>query len=113
MAAKLGQAGLRLDQFGDAAFVHAMHVTTAISAVITLAGALVVLVWMPGRAAAAAPVAQPAAPSGDAQHEDTVVVQIPAEAAPLATAEARSTGRAAGHRGGPGRGPGRSGRVRT
>ena len=88
VAAKLGHAGLRLDQFGDAAFVHAMHVTTAISAVIILAGALVVLVWMPGRAAAAAPVAQPAAPSGDAQHEDTVVVQIPAEAAALATAEA-------------------------
>jgi predicted MFS family arabinose efflux permease len=51
VAAKLGHAGLRLDQFGDAAFVHAMHVTTAISAVITLVGALVVLIWMPGRSA--------------------------------------------------------------
>jgi len=28
-----------------------MHVTTAISAVITLIGALVVLIWMPGRSA--------------------------------------------------------------
>jgi hypothetical protein len=33
--------------------VHAMHVTTGISAVITLIGALVVLIWMPGRAAQA------------------------------------------------------------
>ena len=90
-AAQLGSAGARLDGFANTAFVHSMHVATAISAVITLAGALVVLVWMPGRAAAASPVAQPAAPSGDAQHEDTVVVQIPsspAGAAPLATAEA-------------------------
>jgi len=31
-----------------------MHVTTLISAVITLAGALVVLAWMPGRRAASA-----------------------------------------------------------
>jgi hypothetical protein len=53
VAAKLGHAGLRLDQFGDAAFVHAMHVTTGISAIITLVGALVVLIWMPGRAAQA------------------------------------------------------------
>jgi hypothetical protein len=53
VAAKLGHAGLRLDQFADTAFVHAMHVTTAISAVITLIGALVVLIWMPGRAAQA------------------------------------------------------------
>ena len=35
-----------------------MHVTTAISAVITLIGALVVLIWMPGRAAAQAGAAQ-------------------------------------------------------
>ena len=57
VASHLGHAGLRLDQFGDAAFVHAMHVTTAISAVITLIGALVVLVWMPGRPAAQAATA--------------------------------------------------------
>ena len=34
-----------------------MHVTTAISAVITLLGALVVLIWMPGR-----PAVQPEPP---------------------------------------------------
>ena len=66
MAAKLGHAGLRLDQFGDAAFVHAMHVTTAISAVITLLGALVVLIWMPGRAAVQTPrSAQAEAPQAE------------------------------------------------
>ena len=49
VASHLGSAGLRLDGFADTAFVHAMHVTTVISAAITLAGALVVLAWMPGR----------------------------------------------------------------
>ena len=58
VAAKLGHAGLRLDQFGDVAFVHAMHFTTAISAVITLIGALVVLIWMPGRSAVPAGAGQ-------------------------------------------------------
>jgi hypothetical protein len=62
VASRLGQAGLRLDQFGDAAFVHAMHVTTAISAVITLAGALVVLIWMPGRPSAQTEAARDVVP---------------------------------------------------
>ena len=79
VAGRLGQAGLRLDQFGDAAFVHAMHVTTAISAVITLVGALVVLIWMPGR---------PAAQTGSAQDE-TAAADVAAEEVPAGvTAEA-------------------------
>jgi EmrB/QacA subfamily drug resistance transporter len=49
VASRLGPAGARLNGFADTAFVHAMHVTTVISAAITLAGALVVLAWMPGR----------------------------------------------------------------
>jgi EmrB/QacA subfamily drug resistance transporter len=52
VASRFGPAGLRLDGFADTAFVHAMHVTSVISAAITLAGALVVLTWMPGRSAA-------------------------------------------------------------
>jgi predicted MFS family arabinose efflux permease len=74
VASRLGGAGLRLDGFADGAFVHAMHVTTIISAVITLAGALVVLAWMPGRPAthAAETVHE------DTVHEDTEVVDIPA-----------------------------------
>ncbi len=58
VASKLGGAGARLDSFADAAFVHAMHVTTVISAVITLIGALVVLAWMPGRPAVRAELAE-------------------------------------------------------
>jgi hypothetical protein len=67
VAAGLGRAGLRLDQFGDVAFVHAMHVTTAISAVITLVGALVVLIWMPGRAAVQTAAVQPQAEAPQAE----------------------------------------------
>ena len=66
MASELGTAGVRLDGFADSAFVHAMHVTTLVSAAITLAGALVVLIWMPGRAAPdAAPVAVTAQPQAE------------------------------------------------
>ena len=78
MAAKLGHAGLRLDQFGDVAFVHAMHVTTAISAVITLLGALVVLIWMPGRSAQAT-AAQAGTAAGEPAALDAAVVPDAAE----------------------------------
>ena len=54
---------MRLDGFADSAFVHAMHVTTVVSAAITLAGALVVLIWMPGRPAADTAVAQAGLPA--------------------------------------------------
>src|SRR6266581_1756145 len=54
VAAKLGPAGRDLAAFADASFVHAMHLTTLISAAITLLGALVVMRWMPGRAVAGA-----------------------------------------------------------
>jgi EmrB/QacA subfamily drug resistance transporter len=94
VAGHLGSAGARLDGFANTAFVHSMHVTSAISAVITLAGALVVLAWMPGRAAAPAAADGRAAPAGEARHEDTVVVEIPAEAAELATAEVPVAARA-------------------
>jgi hypothetical protein len=94
VASHLGSAGARLDGFANTAFVHSMHVTTAISAVITLAGALVVLARMPGRAAAPATAGRGAAPAGEAQPEDTVVVQVPAETAELATAEAPAAARA-------------------
>ena len=69
VAAKLGTAGQELARAADSSFVHAMHITTLISAAITLLGALVVMRWMPGRAAArpvpsggtaAAPVREPA-----------------------------------------------------
>ena len=53
VAAKLGTAGQELARLADSSFVHAMHITTLISAAITLLGALIVMRWMPGRAAAA------------------------------------------------------------
>jgi EmrB/QacA subfamily drug resistance transporter len=54
-AARLGPAGHALARAGDSAFVHAMHITTLISAVITLLGALVVITWMPGLGVAGRP----------------------------------------------------------
>jgi MFS family permease len=53
VAARLGGAGRSLATAADSAYVHAMHVTTLISAMITLLGALVVIIWMPGRQARA------------------------------------------------------------
>jgi hypothetical protein len=83
VASRLGSAGVRLDGFADSAFVHAMHVTTLVSAAITLAGALVVLIWMPGRAAAAPqPVAVGAEPQAD------VAVLVEADEAVSAVMEA-------------------------
>lgn len=89
VAAKLGPAGQQLARLADYSFVHAMHITTLISAAITLLGALVVMRWMPGRAAAirlapaaavaparearitdAAPVAGEASPDGAAAPDD-------------------------------------------
>ena len=52
-----------------------MHVTTLISAAITLIGALVVLRWMPGRPAARAELAEQ---PEETEHEPTEAVQIPA-----------------------------------
>jgi len=61
VAAKLGPAGRDLAAFADTSYVHAMHITTLISAAITLLGAFVVMRWMPGRAAAGAASQVPAA----------------------------------------------------
>ena len=52
VAAQLGSAGRFLLGPANDAFVSAMHVTTIVAAVIALAGAIVVLRWMPGLGAA-------------------------------------------------------------
>ncbi|MBV9795019.1 MAG: MFS transporter [Actinobacteria bacterium] len=49
VAARLGSAGHFLLGPANDAFVSAMHVTTLVAAAISLAGALVVLRWMPGK----------------------------------------------------------------
>jgi EmrB/QacA subfamily drug resistance transporter len=72
VAARLGPAGRTLSGFADTAFVHAMHITTLISAAITLLGVLVVVIWMPGRGT------RPGSTAGDA--EPTVPVMAGARA---------------------------------
>jgi EmrB/QacA subfamily drug resistance transporter len=53
VAGKLGPAGRALVQSADGAFIHAMHITAIGSAAVALAGALVVLVFLPGKSAVA------------------------------------------------------------
>jgi len=86
VASRLGHAGSRLDQFGDADSVHAMHVTTAISAVITLVGALVVLIWMPGRSTVQAGAVQAGAVQSGAAQAEMVVPDVAAEEVPAGVA---------------------------
>src|SRR5262244_891634 len=74
VASRLGPEGARLDGLANTAFVHAMHVTTVISAVITLAGALVVLAWMPGRRDGRAEEAPAAAEHAQVRDRDAVNV---------------------------------------
>jgi EmrB/QacA subfamily drug resistance transporter len=66
VAARLGSAGHFLLGPANDAFVSAMHVTTLVAAAISLAGALVVLRWMPGRPRTAAVM-------------DTLLPEAPAE----------------------------------
>jgi DHA2 family multidrug resistance protein-like MFS transporter len=49
VAEKLGPAGRAIMDPAHQSFVHAMHVTSAISSAVALLGALVVLKWMPGK----------------------------------------------------------------
>jgi MFS family permease len=81
VAAKLGPAGRDLAAFADTSFVHAMHLTTLISAAITLLGALVVMRWMPGRAAAGAARPAPAAGATEAAPVTVAVAATEAVAA--------------------------------
>ena len=72
VAAQLGSAGRFLLGPANDAFVSAMHVTTIVAAVIALAGAIVVLRWMPGLSAAPAAAQEspePAAPERTASPE--------------------------------------------
>jgi len=87
VAARLGPAGRELARFADTSFVHAMHLTTLISAAITLLGALIVMRWMPGRAAAR--TAGPAgAPGAAVQAPAAVPAAVPAAARASAAAAA-------------------------
>jgi Na+/melibiose symporter-like transporter len=86
VAAKLGPAGRDLAAFADTSFVHAMHLTTLISAAITLLGALIVMRWMPGRAAAGATLQAPPAGASQAAPATEAVAATEAMAATQAMA---------------------------
>jgi EmrB/QacA subfamily drug resistance transporter len=64
VAQQLGTAGRSLLAPANEAYVHAMHVTTLIAALLALAGGFVVLRWMPGKP-------QKAAQASDARASDT------------------------------------------
>src|SRR6201999_4091400 len=82
VAARLGSGGHFLLGPANDAFVSAMHVTTLVAAAISLAGALVVLRWMPGRprTAAVMDTLLPEAPA------EVITEGTPPGAAPAATA---------------------------
>jgi hypothetical protein len=86
VAARLGSAGHFLLGPANDAFVSAMHVTTLVAAAISLAGALVVLRWMPGRPRTVAVM-------------DTLLPETPAEVitegAPVAVSTAAAPARGA------------------
>jgi len=86
VAARLGPAGRELARLADASFVHAMHITTLISAAITLLGALIVMRWMPGRAAARARAAAEAgaAANGRASRDREAADGVAAQGGPVA-----------------------------
>jgi DHA2 family multidrug resistance protein-like MFS transporter len=87
-AQHLGAAGARLVVAAGDSFVHAMHITSAVSTVIAVIGAGVVVTWMPGRGEVAKgplPARSPGEPAGPAG------LAVPAELAVSAAAEADAT----------------------
>ena len=91
VAAQLGSAGRFLLGPANDAFVSAMHVTTIVAAVIALAGAIVVLRWMPGLSAAPAAAQEgpePAAPERTASPEQAAPERAMLQPAALEAAAA-------------------------
>jgi MFS transporter, DHA2 family, multidrug resistance protein len=70
VAQHLGPAGRSLLGPANDAFVHSMHITTLIAALLALAGGFVVLRWMPGKPRPAAEPAQ----SGDGAYEGELAI---------------------------------------
>jgi EmrB/QacA subfamily drug resistance transporter len=71
VAQHLGTAGRSLLDPADNAFVHSMHITTLVAALLVLAGGFVVLRWMPGRPQTA-PAVQGGAVQGSAVQDGAV-----------------------------------------
>ena len=80
VAQQLGSAGRSVLGPANTAFVHSMHITTLVAALLALAGALVVLRWMPGRPRPVTepvtePATEPAAePAADREHEAELAI---------------------------------------
>jgi EmrB/QacA subfamily drug resistance transporter len=90
VAAQFGAAGRSLLGPANDAFVGAMHVTTIVAAVIALAGALVVLRWMPSRSGAVA-VEAPAGEAVDEVIDEPVRAEAAVGGPVFAEAEAQGT----------------------
>jgi EmrB/QacA subfamily drug resistance transporter len=71
IAQQLGPAGHGLLTAADAAFVHAMHVTALMSAIIAVLGAVAIWAWMPGRPVPRTAETPAAAETGPAAGNDT------------------------------------------
>ncbi len=75
VAQHLGAAGRSLLGPANTAFVHSMHITTLVAALLALAGGFVVLRWMPGRPVPVTePVADPAQPGDDRAYEAELAI---------------------------------------
>jgi EmrB/QacA subfamily drug resistance transporter len=72
VAQQLGTAGRSLLAPANEAYVHAMHVTTLIAALLALAGGFVVLRWMPGKPQKAAQASD--APASDTAYEAELAI---------------------------------------
>ena len=90
VAARLGSAGHFLLGPANDAFVGAMHVTTLVAAAISLAGALVVLRWMPGLSRPTADITAEVRAADAAPAESVPALQAPPaiQAAPPAGVQA-------------------------
>ncbi len=74
VAQQLGPSGRSLLVPANDAFVHAMHYTTLVAALLALAGGFVVLRWMPGKPkATAVPAGQPV-PAGQSAYEAELAI---------------------------------------
>jgi EmrB/QacA subfamily drug resistance transporter len=72
VAQQLGTAGRSLLEPANNAFVHSMHITTLVAALLVLAGGFVVLRWMPGRPR---PAAQAAPADGRAYDAELAILE--------------------------------------
>jgi hypothetical protein len=74
VAQQLGNAGRSLLGPANDAYVHAMHITTLVAAVLVVAGGFVVLRWMPGKPKPAPEIAPEIATASEASYEAELAI---------------------------------------